>query len=111
MVAEETDPELTLEQRINLETARISWTELQRQFAQGVLIVAEGSLDLVQTAADFIDDRSDKIQRLMGQGRIRKAEMEDARRWELQDAELWAVVAAPWVLVQEIEQQGTDLLN
>ena len=103
MDTEPTKPALTLEQTINLETARINWTELQRFFAQGTLIVVDDGLDLVQTAADFIDDHSEQIQLLMTQGGIRIADMEDAKRWNLQDAEMWAVVAAPWVLIQEVK--------
>ncbi|MFT5113162.1 MAG: hypothetical protein ACI8P9_002490, partial [Parasphingorhabdus sp.] len=32
---------------------------------------------------------------------VRQAEIEDARRWNESQSELWAVVVAPWVLVQE----------
>ncbi len=98
------DPELTLEQKVNLETARIRWQELQRQFAQGVLILVSNDIDLVKTAARFIDDDSENIQHLMDEKQIRKAEIQDAERWNQLDAELWAVVAAPWVLVQEINE-------
>jgi len=94
---------LSQEQRINLETAKIAWQELQRFFAMGVLIVVNRDEDLVNIAAAFIDDDNDQIQTLMDTGNVRKAETTDAKRWNQADADFWAVVVAPWVLVQEID--------
>jgi hypothetical protein len=101
----ETENLLTQEQRINLETARIGWQELQRYFAMGVLIVVERELDLVSIASAFIEDDSNRIQPLMSQGNVRKAGTGDAKRWNQANTEFWAVVVAPWVLVQENGQE------
>ena len=89
-------------QKANLETAKISWQVLQRQFAQGVLIVVEPPVDLVTIAGHFIDDAKDEIAALMASKLVRKADMADAEKWQAADDALWAVVVAPWVLVQEI---------
>ena len=104
----ETENMLNQEQRINLETARIGWQELQRYFAMGVLIVVERELDLVSIASAFIDDDSNQIQSLMSQGNVRKAGTGDAKRWEQLYTEFWAVVVAPWVLVQETGQETSQ---
>ena len=88
-------------QKLNLETAQIGWDELQRFFAGGSLVVVDDSLDLVAVAAGFVDDNSDYIAGLMESGQVRKASDDDARRWQAEQRSFWAVVAAPFVLVQE----------
>ena len=37
------------------------------------------------------------------EGALHRAMDEDAIRWETEKSEFWAVVVAPWVLVQEIK--------
>ena len=39
-----------LHAKLNLETAEITWTELQRFFAQGVLYAVDASVDLIDVA-------------------------------------------------------------
>ena len=92
---------LSTEQKMNLETARIGWDALQRFFAKGVVVIVEPGTDLVKTAALCVDNDSGGIQEMIDRGAMRGAEIEDARRWNDDQAELWAVVVAPWVLVQE----------
>ena len=94
-------PFLTQAQKTNLETAKIGWEELQRFFAQGLLIVVDPQLDLVEIAAAFVADDSDHIEQLLAKSQVRKADTEDAKNWNADNPVLWAVVAAPWVLVQE----------
>ena len=90
----------TLE-KLNSETARIGWGELARLFARGVVIVVADRLDLVSIAVSFTEDDKSRIEALMQSNDIRKATAEDAIRWNESNAEVWAVVVAPWVLVQE----------
>ena len=89
------------QQRLNLETAQIGWDELQRFYAGGSLVVVDASLDLVEVAAGFVEDKSEYIAGLMEAGHVRKAVDDDARRWQAEQRSFWAVVAAPFVLVQE----------
>lgn len=95
-----TDQDL-LKEKINLETGRIGWPELQRHFARGLLVVVSPELDLVDVAAAFNKDDKQKVAEWMHQQTLVRANDEHARRWESQQAEFWAVVVAPWVLVQE----------
>ncbi len=97
----EMDEVLSTAEKLNLETARIPWSELQRLYAQGVVVLVSNDLDLVTTAAAFVDDEAEKVKGWMEQGQLRKATDEDARRWNEADASVWAVAAAPWVLVQD----------
>ena len=94
---------LTTKERLNLETARIPWSELQRIYARGVVMVVSPELDLVEVAAAFVDDRSEKVKTWLANGLLGRATDNDARTWFESNALVWAVAAAPWVLVQPEE--------
>ena len=96
--------------QLNLETGRIHWVELQRHFAKGVVIAVDDTLDLTQIAAAFVDDDHDRVASLMNAKRIWKADLNDAKRWNDEGAEFWAVVAAPWVLVQRFKGEPRETL-
>jgi hypothetical protein len=101
-------PELSndeLKQKLNMETARISWSELEKHFARGVLITIASEIDLIETALHFIQDDKNAIEPLLTSGKINRTTDEQAQQWSSSDPELWAVVIAPWVLVQ---QRGTN---
>ena len=97
---------ITVQQKLALETAKITWTEIQRFFAQGLIIVVHPDLDLIEIAAKFHNDESDDIRELLDGVKIRKAETVDAKTWNRFDTLFWAVVTAPWVLVQEIPENS-----
>ncbi len=65
------------------------------------MVLIDSDLDLVKIAAAFIRDDSEMIETLLDENRVRKPSIEDAKRWLTADMEFWAVVVAPWVLVQE----------
>ncbi len=92
-------------QQLNLETGRLGWPELQRHFARGVVITLSGDMDLVEVASRFAQDDRASVEQWLGQGRIWRASDEDARHWSRTEPLFWAVVVAPWVLVQEITLQ------
>ena len=96
-----TDSEIPLETYLNAETGRIRWTELERHFARGVIVRVDSVLDLVAVAAAFVRDDEATVMDWMTAGQVWRAAADDARDWHARDPELWAVVAAPWVLVQE----------
>ncbi|MGD8567785.1 MAG: DUF2288 domain-containing protein [Gammaproteobacteria bacterium] len=89
-------------QKLNLETGKISWLELQRHFARGVVIIVAKDLDLVEVASHFSKDNKKAVQRWMDQGAVKRATDDDARQWHERQQDFWAVVTAPWVLVQPI---------
>jgi hypothetical protein len=90
-----------LRQKVNLETGMLAWTELQRFFARGILIVVDRELDLVETAARFAEDDRTRVEAWLQTGKTRRATDDDARRWTAAPTTFWTVVVAPWVLVQE----------
>lgn len=95
------EPIEVLRARLNMETAKIGWSELQRQFAKGVVFKVAAELDLVETAARIIHDEKNTVNDWLNQKKLVQASTEDARRWNETDSDLWAVVVAPWILVQE----------
>lgn len=92
-----------LRAKLNLETGKLTWPELQRHFARGVVIVVEPALDLIEVAATFAEDNKSKTEQWIVMGQLRRASDADALRWQEQGTVFWAVVARPWVLVQETE--------
>lgn len=96
------DTAAELRARLNAETGRISFAELAPHFARGVVVRVAVELDLVEVAASVVEDRRDRVEAWMKAGDVAVATDDDARRWAAANPEFWAVVAAPWVLVQEI---------
>lgn len=87
---------------LNAQTGKIAWPELARHFARGVVICVGPGQDLVQVADCLVRDRAGEVSRLYEQGALHRATDEDAVKWERGNSEFWAVVVAPWVLVQEL---------
>jgi len=95
--------EISLQTQLNNETARICWRELERHFARGVVVRVASDLDLVAVAAAFVRDDEATVMEWMSTRRLWRASTEDAQSWHERDPDLWAVVVAPWVLVQKAE--------
>lgn len=89
-------------QKLNLETGRIQWPDLQRHFARGVVIIVAKELDLVEVAKQFTEDNKKSVSAWLERQLVRPATDKDAIRWNETQQEFWAVVTAPWVLVQLI---------
>ena len=87
--------------KINLETAQVSWQEMERFFAQGSLISVDSSLDLVEVAHQVSDDKVKEIAAFQENGLVQPVTTEQAKRWQKSNSNLWAVVVRPLVLVQE----------
>lgn len=93
---------LLLRDRLNLETARISWPELERYFASGKVIHVIAALDLVEVATTLAEDNTHKLQQWLQNQQVEQLRDEIAIDWANRHPDnLWAVVVAPWVLVQE----------
>ncbi|RZA05312.1 MAG: DUF2288 domain-containing protein [Moraxellaceae bacterium] len=83
-----------------LETAQISWHELQRFFASGNAIAVDESLDLIYVATEITNDRATQIKAWMDAGLVDVVKDSQAQEWYEQNAIVWALVVKPWVLVQ-----------
>lgn len=100
---EETPPEmLDIATKLELETAKLGWDELQRHFARGVVIVVKEHLDLIEVAIKLTEDDNIQFEKWTKNDQIWRANDEDAIAWQETQPTFWSVVVAPWVLVQEV---------
>lgn len=90
---------------LNTETARISWLELQPQFARGQVVRVQPGTDLIQVARELIRDNKAQFQAWVDADIVAGVSNEQAQSWYDHQTEVWAVVVAPWVLVQAPEDR------
>lgn len=90
-----------LRAKLNGETARFAWKELQRFFASGTVIAVHDDLDLVDVALQIANDNKDAVARWMTAGQVGRVSDDQAQTWLEAEAELWTVVVKPWILVQQ----------
>lgn len=103
------DQELPLDYKLLGETARVSWAEIERLFAAGRVIRVDAGLDLIQVGQVFAKDAADQLKCWMQAGQVGLLDDEHAGRWASDDeADLWAVVISPWVLVQERQASAPE---
>ncbi len=97
----DSEAELSIEAKLNLETGVIEWSELVRHFARGVVIKVETGLDLIEVADCLAKDDTEQLQLWLENKSVSRASDDDARDWTAREPLFWCVVTAPWVLVQE----------
>jgi len=90
------------------ETATITWQELQRFFAMGRLILVEKGHDLVKIATDIAMDDVSTIEQAIQSKQLTRVTDEMAIVWSNQNCSFWAVVASPWVFIEEIVYTDRD---
>ena len=95
-------------EKLHAETAKIPWSELQRFFAQGRVMLVSPELDLPSVAAAMADNDADQAQTWIEGNQITPVSDEQARDWFDQQAKLWAVVVSPFVLVQEDSELNNE---
>ena len=96
----ESEREGLLREEFHKQTARIPWHDLQKYYAAGSVVRVSESLDLVSVAVQLGMDNSGKFRQWIADGAVCPVSDSDALAWYQCNQELWAVVAAPWVLVQ-----------
>jgi hypothetical protein len=102
-----TNPEkdTELHDKINRETGRVKWSELDRHFASGSVIYVSEELDLIEVALRIAHDDKASVSKWMAAGAIAKVSDVQAQTWQQSDATLWASVVSPFVLVQPEKKQ------
>ena len=102
-----TNPEkdTELHDKINRETGRIKWSELERHFASGSVVFVSEELDLIEVALRIAHDDKESITRWMQSGKVARVSDQQAQLWLAADASLWASVVSPFVLVQPEKRQ------
>jgi len=102
-ITPENDTEL--HDKINRETARVKWAELERHFAQSSVVYVSADLDLINVALRIAHDDKESVTRWMTEGKIAKVTDVQARSWAASEMSLWACVISPFVLVQPEKKQ------
>jgi hypothetical protein len=97
-----TTPSDILRAKLNLETAQLAWPELERHFARGDVIKVAVGVDLIDAALHIAENNTATVEAWLADRRIARAELADAEDWHARQPMFWAVVVAPWVLVQEV---------
>ncbi|VVE86789.1 DUF2288 domain-containing protein [Pandoraea bronchicola] len=87
--------------RLLSETAKIDWKDLESFFARGVLLYVAPGVDLVSVAEAVANDDKDTVSQWLSSGMVQRMQANHATDFAERTPELWAVVVAPWVLVQE----------
>src|SRR4051794_17516630 len=87
--------------KINSETARIKWSELERHFAAGNVLFVSEELDLIKVALYISHDDAESVKRWMAEGKLARVSDDQALTWTSADTTLWAAVVSPFVLVQQ----------
>lgn len=101
MADDPTARETLLRDEYSRQLAPIRWHELQAYFAHGSVIAVAAALDLLDVAVQLGMDNTAAFTRWIEQGDVAPVSDAQAQAWFDSDATLWAVVAAPWVLVQQ----------
>jgi hypothetical protein len=94
-----TDPK-ELVARLNAETAKITWHELQKHYAAGNVLAVAAAADLIQVAIALHRDSRELVQRWLDDGTLSRVQDQQAMDWYNQNKLLWALVIPPFVLVQ-----------
>ncbi|MNQ25837.1 hypothetical protein D3C85_390590 [compost metagenome] len=97
----------TLYAKLLGETAPITWQELQPFFARGALLWVQGEQDLVAVAQAVAENNQGQVAAWLQAGVLNKVDEACAQDLLARDPRLWAVVVAPWVLVQERAETET----
>ena len=82
-------------------TGRIPWKDLQTHYAAGNVVYVAAELDLVEVAVQLGLDNTAAFEQWIAAGSVAPVSDKQAMLWFETGKELWAVVAAPWVLVQD----------
>ncbi|RJG14074.1 DUF2288 domain-containing protein [Pseudomonas cavernicola] len=96
-----TEQPSTLYAKLLGETAPISWQELQPFFARGALLWVSATMDLVEVALAVAQNDQAQVAAWLAAEQVSKVEERRAEDLLARDPKLWAVVVAPWVLIQE----------
>jgi len=91
---------ISIQEKLNLETAVIKWQDLQLFFAQGKLLVVSNDRDLIEVSSIIANNQTDELSELIEEQNVEFATVEWVRGNCQEQTELWAVVVSPYVVTQ-----------
>lgn len=96
-----TESTADLKQRLNGETAKIGWHQLQQHYASGNVLAVSAGSDLIEMAIAMHRDDTAQISRWLEDGSLMEVSDNQAKTWYQHNSTVWALVIPPFVLVQE----------
>ena len=87
--------------RLNGETAKIEWHQLQKHYASGSVISVAPSFDLIKVAIALHRDDTTQVKQWLAEKLVTEVNDTQAQRWYDEKTSVWALVIPPFVLVQE----------
>jgi len=87
--------------RLNGETAKIEWHQLQKHYASGSVISVAPGFDLIKVAIALHRDDTAQVKQWLAEKLVTEVNDTQAQRWYDEKTSVWALVIPPFVLVQE----------
>ena len=87
--------------RLNGETAKIEWHQLQKHYASGSVLAIAAGFDLIKVAIALHQDDTVQIKQWLSEESVKQVTDSQAQSWYQQNTLVWALVIPPFVLVQE----------
>ena len=87
--------------RLNGETAKIEWHQLQKHYASGSVISVAPGFDLIKVAIALHRDDTAQVKQWLAKKLVTEVNDTLAQRWFEEKTSVWALVIPPFVLVQE----------
>ena len=87
--------------RLNGETAKIEWHQLQKHYASGSVLAIAAGFDLIKVAIALHQDDTAQIKQWLAEELVKQVTDSQAQSWYQQNTLVWALVIPPFVLVQE----------
>ncbi|MES0489281.1 MAG: DUF2288 family protein [Leptospirales bacterium] len=81
------------------------WSELDKLFAQGLVLEVAPALNLIDTAIAISLNDKKTVQRWIDDQLLSGVSDERAKVWFEEDIDVFAVVVEPWVLVKKRENR------
>jgi hypothetical protein len=101
-IPEEQTKEQELIARLNSETAKIAWHDLQTHYAAGNVLGIVAEADLIKVAIALNRDDAAQIQQWLADSSLFEISDQQATEWYESNQQLWALVLPPFVLVQQV---------
>jgi hypothetical protein len=90
-------------QKLLRETGKIEWKLLSPHFESGGLVLVKNPLDLVKVAHSFATDDKKAVAAWLESGQLQRVDKDQVDAWDADNPIFWAVVVAPWVLIQPVD--------
>ena len=87
--------------RLNGETAKIEWHQLQKHYASGSVISVAPGFDLIKVAIALHRDDTAQVKQWLAEKLVQEVNDTQAQHWYNENTSIWALVIPPFVLVQE----------